>query len=44
MGNAYEAPPPAEPLRAQVADVNPFGKPAAPPPAANGTDAPTDKK
>ena len=45
MGNAYEAAPPAEPLRAQVADVNPFAKPAeTPPPAANGTDASTDKK
>lgn len=45
MGNAYDAAPPAEPLRAQVADVNPFAKPAeTPPPAANATDAPTDKK
>ncbi|HPG62474.1 MAG TPA: DUF2167 domain-containing protein [Casimicrobium sp.] len=45
MGNGFEAAPPAEPLRAQVADVNPFAKPAeTPPPAANGTDAPTDKK
>jgi len=45
MRNMHEASPPAEPLRAQVADVNPFAKPAeTPPPAANGMDASTDKK
>jgi hypothetical protein len=44
-GNAYESAPPAEPLRAQVADVNPFGKPAEPPPP-GGTSMQTsaDKK
>jgi uncharacterized membrane-anchored protein len=45
MGNAYEAAPPAEPLRAQVADVNPFGKPAEPPPpGGTSTQTSADKK
>jgi uncharacterized membrane-anchored protein len=45
MRDTVEAAPPAEPLRAQVADVNPFAKPAeAPPPATAATDMPIDKK